>query len=704
MSVNRAIHKLLGYQVGGTAATMSYGNNAVTSANVQQALDWIFAALYPNTKPSVANTAALPASGNTLNDYRVSMDDGDGKAAGYRWEKREGEAVASWHKIHDMDWSTDAILAAFTDITNDQYVHKMGREDLDASGNPVSGMYAGQKIFGGVSPGENLTLNANSGDGVGAQSGYVQSDNTIRPTSDATLDLGTTTQRFHDLFLSRNIGDGTVVVTVQNIKDAFTHSQIISGNPHGVDYATLSTKLGVVTLVGDLTGSMDLSTAGAKTLNAQVVDDSHNHTTSTITDFTNAHYLKTKAELQNSTEVTWTFDDTLKTATPNVSITSVNNIDSPAANRILAGNAAGTRWSSTNATVELTGGVTGSSTFNSTTGKWSIAASVAQALVANLQDVNLTNKVFTIATGNPATVTMTAHGLQTGEAIRLFGSVTTPSINNISYVVTKVDANTFTIPVNVTAVTSGGYILPQGGQLLYDPPTGKWHVANDFEEIMLGELSGLNQDVLSIYVAIAGRSGGQTIQGGISASENLTLESTSNVTKGSILVKDKVTPNVDAAYSAGWTGTDLGSSAKRFNDVYMAGEAKGLRIENLGSLPSSSGTKIGRLFTYNSKFYWDNGSVIAEVGNADINVVSKVANYTVAVADGIVICNGTFTLALPTAVGISGKTLRAKNIGTGVVTIDPNASETIDGALTYDLINQYQSIGFVSDGANWHIL
>ena len=38
------------------------------------------------------------------------------------------------------------------------------------------------------------------------------------------------------------------------------------------------------------------------------------------------------------------------------------------------------------------------------------------------------------------------------------------------------------------------------------------------------------------------------------------------------------------------------------------------------------------------------------------------------------------------------------------VTIDGNASETIDGATTYALSAQYQSISIYSDGSNWHVV
>jgi len=53
-----------------------------------------------------------------------------------------------------------------------------------------------------------------------------------------------------------------------------------------------------------------------------------------------------------------------------------------------------------------------------------------------------------------------------------------------------------------------------------------------------GELVGLADDDHLQYTNKNGRSGGQTIKGGISASENLTFESTSNASKGSVIALD----------------------------------------------------------------------------------------------------------------------------------------------------------------------
>ena len=67
--------------------------------------------------------------------------------------------------------------------------------------------------------------------------------------------------------------------------------------------------------------------------------------------------------------------------------------------------------------------------------------------------------------------------------------------------------------------------------------------------------------------------------------------------------------------------------------------------------------------------------------------------------------SGAVTINLPTAVGNSAVNYSIKKLGTtGNVTIDGNASETIDGATTAVLTTQYESITIVSDGTEWHII
>ncbi len=89
------------------------------------------------------------------------------------------------------------------------------------------------------------------------------------------------------------------------------------------------------------------------------------------------------------------------------------------------------------------------------------------------------------------------------------------------------------------------------------------------------------------------------------------------------------------------------------------------------------------------------------VGNG---FAQKSAIYTLTSLDNIIECTAnTFTITLPTAVGIAGKQYVIKNSGSGVITVDGDGSQTIDDELTQAL-NQYDSITIVSNNTNWIII
>jgi hypothetical protein len=80
---------------------------------------------------------------------------------------------------------------------------------------------------------------------------------------------------------------------------------------------------------------------------------------------------------------------------------------------------------------------------------------------------------------------------------------------------------------------------------------------------------------------------------------------------------------------------------------------------------------------------------------------SQTTTYNVLASDYVIHCtSGTFTVNLPTAVGVQGKVYIVKNSGSGLITIDPNGTQTIDGALTYK-IGGNESLKLMSTGANW---
>lgn len=101
------------------------------------------------------------------------------------------------------------------------------------------------------------------------------------------------------------------------------------------------------------------------------------------------------------------------------------------------------------------------------------------------------------------------------------------------------------------------------------------------------------------------------------------------------------------------------------------------------------------------------------VGGVDLSVgiphtvLAKTANYTVTTSDGahcIVLGTGTFTVTLYAASGNTGRTVTVKNVSTGVLTVDANASETIDSSLTQTVAARYQSLTLLCDGSNWAVV
>jgi hypothetical protein len=84
--------------------------------------------------------------------------------------------------------------------------------------------------------------------------------------------------------------------------------------------------------------------------------------------------------------------------------------------------------------------------------------------------------------------------------------------------------------------------------------------------------------------------------------------------------------------------------------------------------------------------------------------VAKTSNYTLTANDWTVDCtSGTFTITLPTAIGITGRTYNIKNSGAGVITINTTSSQTIDTALTQSVIS-FECFTVQSNGANWIII
>lgn len=85
--------------------------------------------------------------------------------------------------------------------------------------------------------------------------------------------------------------------------------------------------------------------------------------------------------------------------------------------------------------------------------------------------------------------------------------------------------------------------------------------------------------------------------------------------------------------------------------------------------------------------------------------VAKTATYSASATDNIIECtSGTFTVTLPTAVGITGREYWITNTGSGTITIGTTSSQTFVNVATTPTtltVAQFTNYRAVSNGANW---
>ena len=174
------------------------------------------------------------------------------------------------------------------------------------------------------------------------------------------------------------------------------------------------------------------------------------------------------------------------------------------------------------------------------------------------------------------------------------------------------------------------------------------------------------------------------------------------INAGAVAIASQATGDVIVASSA----TQLG----RTPNISVAQGGTGVATLTANSLLLGAGTSdvtfaapgtSGNVLT-------SNGTVWASAApGGGLDVLAKTGTYTVATGDGsnvVVLCTGTFTVTLYAASGNSGNVIQVKNVSTGTITIDANASETIDGATTQTITARYTSLSMVCDGTNWHII
>lgn len=146
----------------------------------------------------------------------------------------------------------------------------------------------------------------------------------------------------------------------------------------------------------------------------------------------------------------------------------------------------------------------------------------------------------------------------------------------------------------------------------------------------------------------------------------------------------------------------VADSGGRFGDIFM------LTDEQYKVVLAAAGTDDPPTTPIDT---WDNLSPVRENPVADVTVSSKSANFNVLVTDkgklfevdassGSV--NATLLLAADASNGFE-VSFKKVDSSSNTVVVDGNGAETIDGATTQTLSNQYDAITLVCDGTEWHV-
>jgi hypothetical protein len=160
----------------------------------------------------------------------------------------------------------------------------------------------------------------------------------------------------------------------------------------------------------------------------------------------------------------------------------------------------------------------------------------------------------------------------------------------------------------------------------------------------------------------------------------------------------------------GTTIESVGGWALKFSTPFTLGSTSvtttGTRFNYLSGVTGTTGTTTSNLVFSDSPTL---SGTITFNGALSLPTTSKSANYTATSSDYSIFCTGGSSgiiITLPASASNSGRIYVIKKVdsGLGKITIDGNASETIDGELTWVLTLQFESITIQSNGSNWYII
>lgn len=346
-----------------------------------------------------------------------------------------------------------------------------------------------------------------------------------------------------------------------------------------------------------------------------------------------------------------------------------------------------------NQTITLTGDVTG-------TGTGSFTTAIGSGKVQNimLADATLiafagynTNGILTQTTAD----TFTGRTITAGTNISISngdGVSGNPTVNStlIGFTQGATNSNTAYGSSNLISLTSGVENTGNGFECLKTVTTGFGNSCYGYQagtaitsgnrNSLFGGFSGYSIVNGTLNIAYGGGSGSNIVDG----SENTSIGyfSGANIVSG----LRNVTIGARAAIGVGDFTDTLWIDTNQQSSPLLGGNFATRRV-GVAKLPS----------TLTSTF--------EVAGSRAYSVIAKTTTYTATEADFIILVDaagGSWTLAFPPAAGCPGRMYIVKKTNaTNNVTLNPNASETIDGATTLVLSTQYTRAAIISDGTNW---
>lgn len=294
-------------------------------------------------------------------------------------------------------------------------------------------------------------------------------------------------------------------------------------------------------------------------------------------------------------------------------------------------------------------------------------------------------QVLASTDGSTATVTILKinHGLTTGDLVTVttataIGGISALNLSVVNATVTVVDTNTFTYVATASSSSVDTNYLDR----VIATTTRYYSVGDGSLEIFL---NGIFLNKGEDYTEV----GAPGVQSNFVSFEI------------PLVIDDLITYRIDANVGQQIINASGGGGGEANTASNVGGGAGVFKQKILADLEFRSITTISGI----SATQTSNNIVLA----AKLNTQTVAVDSTLSAANDLTLVDATsgpIVISLPAAASVPGKVYNVKKIDSSAntVTIDPNASETIDGVSTKSTTIQYENLTFVSDGTQWWLI